>query len=407
MDHSDGAVKSGGPPLTLTHEQIARRLREVDLFQGLSHEQLTQILRISEGVRVDRGEYVFEEGDRGDHFFVIVHGAVEMLKTTGSGLRTLNHLRAGESFGEMALLNRTPRSASALASEDTYLLTVSREAFGRMLGGDTLSVKLLRNLSKALWEASVRLASHRDADQQPEERRQSLAEFNGLLRARLLPRVTPRVKGYDFAATTQAHRGGAACSAWDWFVLADGRPSFVVLKATRCDVFAAQRLAGVRMLLRSAAAERHATLGALLTRVARGLRAGWIESLSGPVMVGIAALADGVAEWGEAGPVSALVSRRSRREETLEANAPPLGQAADWTYRSRMVELFDGDRLACVTDVRPEAGRIVAAALFGGHPAESRDALALVMSRLEEASEPDAEGTDLSGILIRRTEMEV
>ena len=114
-------------------------------------------------VKVEGGEYVFEEGERGDHFYVIVHGGIELRKATGEGFKKLAVLRAGQAFGEMALLNQTPRSASALAVDDTYLLSVSRAAFSRMLGGDTLSVRLLKNLSKALWATSVRLASQQRA----------------------------------------------------------------------------------------------------------------------------------------------------------------------------------------------------------------------------------------------------
>src|SRR5690606_1792454 len=104
-----------------------------------------------ESVLVEAGEYVFEEGERGDHFYIIVRGAVELRKAAGKRRKKLAVLRAGQAFGEMALLNQTPRSASAYALEDTYMLTVSREAFSQILGGETLAVRLLRNLSKALW----------------------------------------------------------------------------------------------------------------------------------------------------------------------------------------------------------------------------------------------------------------
>jgi len=340
MDHPQGSATPEAPALTLTREQISVRLREVALFQGLGNDDLTEILRISQAVRVDEGEYVFEEGERGDHFYVIVHGSIELRKATGDGFKRLAALKAGQAFGEMALLNQTPRSASAWAIENTYLLSVSRAAFSKMLGGDTLSVRLLKNLSKALWATSVRLATQQSKTSTDNDTgHETLSEFNRLLRARLLPRVTPRVSGYDISASTLAPRQGSGSTAWDWFVLTDGRPAFVVTKASKSDLFSAQRLAAVRMLLRSTAAEPHASLGALLTKVNRSLRAGWIEGLSGPVMVGLVALADGAAEWVEAGPVTGVVVRGRGSAEDLRANAPPLGEESCWVRMTGSLRL--------------------------------------------------------------------
>jgi len=404
MDHQPGLVAPSVPPATLTREQISVRLREVALFQGLGELDLGEILRISEGVHVDRGEYVFAEGEQGDHFYIIVHGSVELKKSTGDGSRRLAVLRAGQAFGEMALLNQTPRSASACAVEDLYLLSVSRVAFGRMLGGDTLSVRLLKNLSKALWATSVRLAAQQVRPSTDNDTgHETLAEFNRLLRARLLPRVTPRVSGYDISATTLAPRQGSGSTGWDWFVLADGRPAFAVAKAARDDLFSAQRLGAVRMLLRSAAAEPHATLGAMLSKVNRGLKAGWIEGLSGPVMVGVVALADGAAEWVEAGPMSGVIVRARGTAEDLGAHAPPVGEDPERTYESTMIVLGPGDRIAALTDAHSDTVRRVASVLIDDHRSNSRDALSNVFEKLGADTSGSETGSDVSATIITRT----
>jgi CRP-like cAMP-binding protein len=403
MDQPTGTAPASGEPVSLTREQISVKLREVALFQGLGQDDLTEILRISEAVRVDSGEYVFEEGERGDHFYVIVHGSVELRKVTGSGFKRLAVLRSGQAFGEMALLNQTPRSASALAVEDTYLLSVSRAAFSKMLGGDTLSVRLLKNLSKALWATSVRLATQQGkTSTESDTGHETLAEFNRLLRARLLPRVTPRVSGYDLATSTLAPREGSGATAWDWFVLPDGRPAFVVMKASRSDLFSAQRLGAVRMLLRSAAGEAHPTLGALLTKVNRSLRAGWIEGLSGSVMVGIVALADGAAEWVEAGPVTGVVIRIGGTAEDLNAHAPPVGQDSDRTYESRTIVLGNRDRIVLLTDTYRDPASALAAVLAEYGAAASRDALSRILAGLEPAASAGAGVSDLSAAVVTR-----
>lgn len=404
MDQPPGAVAAGGPPVTLTREQISVRLREVALFQGLGPADLAEILRISEALRVDGGEFVFDEGDRGDHFYIIVHGSIELRKVAANGSKRLAVLKAGQAFGEMALLNQTPRSASALAQEDTYLLSVSRAAFSKMLGGDTLSVRLLKNLSKALWATSVRLASQQatKTSSDNDTSQETLAEFNRLLRARLLPRVTPRVSGYDISASTLAPRQGSGSTGWDWFVLTDGRPAFVVTKDTRGDLFSAQRLAAVRMLLRSAATEPHSSLGALLTKVNRGLKAGWIEGLSDSVMVGLVALADGAAEWVEAGPMTGVIVRGRGTAEDLSAHAPPLGADAERNYESTMIVLGDGDRIVSLTDTHTDAVRGVASVLVGGYVSNSRDALTKVLGELDAAAPGNRETSDVSAVVVTR-----
>ncbi len=397
-----GTAPDEGQSLRLTREQISLRLREVALFHDLRRDDLNEILRISEAVRVDRGEYVFEEGDRGDHFYVIVHGSVEVRKTTADGYKRLAALRAGQAFGEMALLNQTPRSASVVAAEDTYLLSVSRAAFSRMLGGDTLSVRLLKNLSRALWATSLRLADQQSKRLTGHDTgHETLAELNRLVRARLLPRVTPRVSGYETAAFTLTPRLSSGATAWDWFVLADGRPAFVVFKAIRNDLFSAQRLGAVRMLLRGAAADPHPSLGALLSKVNRDLRAGWIEGVSGSVLVGLAALADGAVEWVSAGPVTGVVVGEDGRSRDLSTAAPSLGEHADRSYESRTIVLARGDRVIALTDTISHASS-VSSALLGAEATDARTTLTRVLGGLDAVGTSEDDVSDVSAVVLKR-----
>lgn len=404
MDHGKGSVAADGPPLTLTRQQIALRLREVALFEGLGDEDLSEILDMSTAVRVRANEYVFEEGDRGEHLFVVVRGAVELRKATGDGIRRLGLLQAGQAFGEMALLNRTPRPMSALALEDTLLLSVARASFNRLLGGDTLAVRLLGNLSRALWATSLRRPVAEASSPVPMDGGQeALSEFNRVMRARLLPRVTPRVSGYDVAASTLAPPRGSGCTIWDWFVLSDGRPAFAVTRAVRNDTFAAQRLAAVRMLLRGFGAEPHTSLGALLSRVNRSLRAGWIDVASGPVSVGLTALSDGAAEWVDAGPVTGLLLRGSGSAEPLSAGVPPLGDEPEQVYESEVLVLGSGDRLITLTDDLPDAAHEVSKILPHGPAPTSRDALTRLLAGIGGESGVGAGPPDVSATLITRT----
>ena len=390
---------------SLTQDQVREKLRQVALFEGFGGMDLEEILRMSEPVLVEADEYVFEEGDRGDHFFIIVRGEIELRKGSGSAVKRLALLRAGQAFGEMALLNQTPRSASAYAVSDTYMLSVSRDAFGELLGGDTLAVRLLRNLSKALWATSVRLAARQAQQVRSDAPHEALADFNRLLRTRLLPRVTPRVSGYDLAASTLTPRQGVGSSSWDWFVMTDGRPAFLVMKALREDIFSAQRLATLRTLVRTASDDSHESLGALLTRVSGGLRAGWVEGLSGPVSCGLVALSAGSAEWDGAGDVAGMVVRAGGASRELNRASPAAGERPEHVYESVVVDLGARDKVICMSENPPHMVQLVTSVLTGGYTSSSRDALSKLFGRLSQMPGRGAgEGpVDLTGAVITCT----
>ncbi len=71
------------------------------------------------------GQAVFREGDQGDHMFVVVKGAVEIVING----ETVEMVEAGGVFGEMALLENKPRSASAVVRSDAALVRIDRRRF--------------------------------------------------------------------------------------------------------------------------------------------------------------------------------------------------------------------------------------------------------------------------------------
>lgn len=399
----DRATDVRGASDSLSQDQVREKLEGVALFQGLGGPDLEQILQISESVLVEAGEYVFEEGDRGDHFYIIVRGEVELRKAGPAGSKKLAVLREGQAFGEMALLNQTPRSASAYALQDTYMLSVSRAAFGEVLGGETLAVRLLRNLSKALWATSVRLAARQAQQTRTDTAHEALAAFNRLLRSRLLPRVTPRVSGYDLTASTLAPRQGTGSSAWDWVLLTDGRPVFVIMRALRDDIFSAQRLAAFRSVLRTLADVPQSTVGSLLTEASRGLRSGWVDGLSGPVECGMVALTDGAAEWAGAGGVQGVLVRAGGHAEDLTIDAPPAGERQDHVYESRGVLLGNRDKVVILSPPPSNPVGLVTSVLSEGYTSSSRDALNKIFAKLSTMPARGTSPSDLTGAVITRT----
>lgn len=79
-------------------------------------------------------ETIFTEGDTGKEIFFIVSGAVCVYLGRGDKRKNLLNLWAGDIFGEMALLDQQPRSASVEASLQTVVLSFERQAFNHLIG---------------------------------------------------------------------------------------------------------------------------------------------------------------------------------------------------------------------------------------------------------------------------------
>ena len=104
-------------------------LKTVSIFEQTPEHILDMISLLLEEVEISAGETVFEKGESGDSLYMIVDGKV---RVHDEG-RTLNYLEAGDVFGEMALLDPQPRSASVVAEQDTRLLYLNQEHFTQLL----------------------------------------------------------------------------------------------------------------------------------------------------------------------------------------------------------------------------------------------------------------------------------
>jgi CRP-like cAMP-binding protein/Zn-dependent protease len=118
------------------HRTLAERehLAALPLFAGLGSAELDRLASKMLITRYSAGDTIVEQGAAGDRFFVIVDGQVEVIRSDDDGREApLAELGVGDFFGEMALLDRAPRSATvrALSPVETYTLTA--EDFHRML----------------------------------------------------------------------------------------------------------------------------------------------------------------------------------------------------------------------------------------------------------------------------------
>lgn len=127
-------------------------LSQVYLFRELTPKEMERVLSISKEKKVGKNEFIFREGDLGDAFYLIVTGSVRISTLVpGVGEEALTILREGEYFGEMALIDDAPRSASAIANDDTMLLCIGKDDFRKLLERQTdIAYKLLWIFTKTL-----------------------------------------------------------------------------------------------------------------------------------------------------------------------------------------------------------------------------------------------------------------
>lgn len=145
-------------------EDIQTALGKIHLFRGLAPRGLERIAAIAGEETHEKGNLVFREGELGDKLYFILEGKVRISRNlAGMGEEALAVLSPGDAFGEMSLIDDTPRSADAHVHERCRLLVITREAFEDLLFiHKDLAYEILWNfikiLSGRLREANDKMA---------------------------------------------------------------------------------------------------------------------------------------------------------------------------------------------------------------------------------------------------------
>lgn len=109
-------------------------LKRVPLFSELSDDQLDIITSITSQLEFEPNTVLFERGDPGSAFCIVVKGSVKVYTSNDEGhQKILAVFHPGDSFGELSLIDGKPRSATVETLEDTILLTVTNESFHLLL----------------------------------------------------------------------------------------------------------------------------------------------------------------------------------------------------------------------------------------------------------------------------------
>lgn len=130
-------------------------LKGVELFQSIPGSKLSRVAQIAAEVRLPDSARIFSEGDHGSSLFIVVDGKVRIHR----GERELAVLGKGDCLGEMALLDREPRSADATVTSAAVLLEIPQEGFYDVMAANPEIMNgIIRLLTARLRRANEKLA---------------------------------------------------------------------------------------------------------------------------------------------------------------------------------------------------------------------------------------------------------
>ncbi|HUQ79098.1 MAG TPA: Crp/Fnr family transcriptional regulator [Patescibacteria group bacterium] len=141
----------------LDARSMSDALAAVPLFAGLDADGLEGLVKGMRVRRFRRGETVFHLGDPGDALFIVMAGSIKITLPADTGDEAiLATLRPGDFFGELALLDGAPRSATAVAIEPTETYILARERFRELIATEPV----MREALLATLAAEVRRLTH-------------------------------------------------------------------------------------------------------------------------------------------------------------------------------------------------------------------------------------------------------
>ncbi len=152
---------------SLYDEEILKKidfLKGIPLFEGTKKRNLIHILESLQERTYLKGETIFTQGDIGRAFFIVFSGKIALARTDAATEKSdiLAEVRPGEFFGEMALLEEMPRTATAYALEDTkvfmlFKIKLETLLFARPVIGVVIATQLARILSARLRASMEKL----------------------------------------------------------------------------------------------------------------------------------------------------------------------------------------------------------------------------------------------------------
>lgn len=143
----------------MAHEENKAFLRRVPLFAGLTEPQFEQLAAGSARRSYPKGRTIVAEGEPSQSMYILLAGRAKVQRSDSEGKEViLAVLGSGEFFGEMSLIDDSPRSASVITLEPCEFMAVSKEAFKAMLAqSPEMCMSVMRGLVRRLREADKKI----------------------------------------------------------------------------------------------------------------------------------------------------------------------------------------------------------------------------------------------------------
>jgi len=148
-----------------SEEETRSFLINLPIFSSFNLDELSMLARHMSYVHLQRGEYLFVEGDQGNFMGFVVSGVLEVQKRSDSGENiVLARLTKGSSIGEMALIDKSTRSATVIARQATTMVTLTDRGFEILAEKyPTVGIKVIQKIARLL-SLNMRRTSSKLAD---------------------------------------------------------------------------------------------------------------------------------------------------------------------------------------------------------------------------------------------------
>ena len=344
-----------------------KAVQDLEFLQGASPDVVRRLVDGAVERRFSVGDVILEEGAPGREIYLVVQGAVEIVKSEGDDETVLGRREAGELVGEMAFLDDRPRSATVRAAEPTLLLEFSEASLREALAAQpellyrtvaTLSVRLresdqhmiadLRRKNEELARAYRELQQAQAALVEKERLEREL-ELAREIQRRLLPKAFPQIAGFDCAAASRPARqvGG---DFYDVIPLGSDRVGLVMADVSGKGMPAALFMALTRSLMRAEAQRSDSPKEALL-RVNNLLLEISRTELFVTVLYGVVDVSARTFCYARAGHERALYHSPRRGESRfLEGEGMFLGMVDPIILEELCLELLPEDRIVLFSD---------------------------------------------------------
>lgn len=147
-------------------DRITQMLQKSPLFVGFSLDEIRRLANFMKLYRAEPGVAILREGDPGDYMMLLLDGRVDVLKyDRQKRQKHLGSIAAGQTLGEMSMVDGEPRSASCVTLEPSVYAVLSRDTLARIVNeeprlGAKLLVQLLEMLTQRLRDSGVTLVDY-------------------------------------------------------------------------------------------------------------------------------------------------------------------------------------------------------------------------------------------------------